>query len=141
MEATSMLGEKIGEFSGKITGTRVLPGDDYRYIKMEVSYQQSGTMYGAQAMDMGTYTVFERVPGQMYAEGQGITGTESDGAIWKGHGVGKATGQGMAMSVRFSIAYQAGTSGKLAGLKDVLVIGEHEADDAGNIKTTMWEWK
>jgi hypothetical protein len=136
-----MLGEKIGEFTGKVTGTRVLPGDDYRYVKMEITYQQSGTLYGAQATDIGTYTVFERVPGQIYAEGQGITGSaEGEGAIWKGHGVGKG-GSGMSMSARFSIAYQAGESGKLSRLKDVLVIGEHEVDDAGNITTTMWEWK
>ena len=90
-----MLGEQIGELTGKITGTRVLPGDDYRYVKMEVSYQQSGQVYGVQAMDVGTYTVFERVPGQLYGEGQGITQGGSEGAIWRGHGVGKMAGQGM----------------------------------------------
>jgi hypothetical protein len=42
---------------------------------------------------------------------------------------------------RFSIAYQAGPSGKLARLNQVLVIGEHEVDDDGNTKTGFWEWK
>lgn len=32
-----MLGEQIGEFSGTVTGMRVLPGDDFRYVKMEQS--------------------------------------------------------------------------------------------------------
>ena len=136
-----MLGEQIGELTGKITGTRVLPGDDYRYVKMEVSYQQSGQVYGVQAMDVGTYTVFERVPGQLYGEGQGITQGGSEGAIWRGHGVGKMAGQGMSMSFRFSLAYQSGPSGALSRLNDVLVIGEHEADEAGNVKTRIWEWK
>ena len=137
-----MLGDKIGEFSGRVTGTRVLPGDDYRYVKMEISYQQSGKAFGVDATDVGTYTVFERVPGQLYGEGQGFLGSSGgEGAIWNGHGVGKMAGQGMSMSFRFSIAYQAGGSGKLSRLKDVLVIGEHEADDAGNVKTTLWEWK
>jgi len=137
-----MLGDQIGEYSGRVTGTRVLPGDDYRYVKMEVSFQQSGQVYGAQSEDYGTYTVFERVPGQLYLEGQGFTGTaDGEGAIWNGHGVGKLTGQGMAMSFRFSIAFQAGESGKLARLKDVLVIGEHEVDASGNTKTKLWEWK
>lgn len=137
-----MLGDQIGELSGRVTVTRVLPGDDYRYVKMEVSYQQSGQVYGAQSEDYGTYTVFERVPGQLYGEGQGFTGTaDGEGAIWNGHGVGKMTGQGMAMSFRFSIAFQAGESGKLARLKDVLVIGEHEVDASGNTKTKLWEWK
>jgi len=137
-----MLGDQIGELSGRVTGTRVLPGDDYRYVKMEVSFQQSGQVCGAQSEDYGTITVFERVPGQLYGEGQGFLGTaDGEGAIWNGHGVGKMAGQGMAMSFRFSIAYQAGESGKLARLKDVLVIGEHEVDASGNTKTRLWEWK
>src|SRR5438132_2416268 len=137
-----MLGDQIGELTGRITGTRMLPGDDYRYVKMEVSYQQAGQIYGAQGTDIGTYTVFERVPGQLYGEGQGITmSDDGEGAIWKGHGIGKMAGRGMAMSFRFSLAYQAGGSGKLARLKEILVIGEHEVDDAGNTKTKVWEWK
>lgn len=41
-----MLGDKIGEFTGNTTGTRVLPGDDFRYVKMEVSYEQQGVLCG-----------------------------------------------------------------------------------------------
>ena len=136
-----MLGEKIGELTGKVTGTRVLPGDDFRYVKMEISFQQTGKVLGIDASDVGTYAVFERVPGQLYGEGQGITETSQDGAIWNGHGVGKATGAGMAVSFRFSLAFQAGTSGKLSRLNNVLVIGEHEVTADGNVKTTIWEWK
>ena len=137
-----MLGEKIGELTGKITGQRVIPGDDYRYVKMEISVQQSGQVYGEQATDFGSYTVFERVPGQMYGEGIGFTGSASgEGAIWNGHAIGRMTGQGMAMSIRFSIAYQAQGTGKLSRLKDTLVIGEHEVDADGNTKTMLWEWK
>jgi hypothetical protein len=137
-----MLGEQIGEMTGRVIGTRVLPGDDYRYVKMEVTVQESGQVYGVQGTNIGTYTVFERVPGQMYGEGQGFLGTnDGEGAIWKGHGVGKATGAGMAMSIRFSVAYQAGADGKLSRLKDCLVIGEHEVDAEGNTRTRSWEWK
>ena len=137
-----MLGDKIGEQAGRVTGTRMLPGGDYRYLKMEVTVQESGQVCGVDATNIGTYTVFERVPGQLYGEGQGFLGTtEGEGAIWNAHGVGKMTGNGMAMSFRFSAAYQAGATGKLARLKDVLVIGEHEVDEAGNTKTTFWEWK
>ena len=137
-----MLGDKIADLSGKVIGTRVLPGDDYRYIKMEVTVQQSGQVLGAPATDIGTYTVFERVPGQIYGEGQGMLATDAgEGAIWNGHGVGKASGPGMSMSIRFSIAVQAGPTGTLSRLKEVLVIGEHEVDADGNTKTTMWEWK
>ncbi|MBM2812007.1 MAG: hypothetical protein HW416_2766 [Chloroflexi bacterium] len=136
-----MLGEQIGELTGRVIGTRVLPGEDYRYVKMEATIQQSGQIYGVQATDIGTYTVFERVPGQLYGEGQGILEAEGEGAIWNGHGVGKMAGNGMAMSIRFSVAYQAGSDGKLSRLKDCLVIGEHEVDADGNTKTRFWEWK
>ena len=137
-----MLGEKIGELSGKVIGTRVLPGDDYRYIKMEITVQQAGKVFGVDATDIGTYTVFERVPGQVYGEGRGmVSTTDGEGAIWNGHGIAKPTGQGMAMSVRFSMAVQAGATGKLSRLKDVLLVGEHDVDAEGNTKTTMWEWK
>lgn len=135
-----MLGEKIGELTGRVTSTRVLPGDDYRYVKMEVNIQQSGTIFGEPGTDIGTYTVFERVPGQLYGEGRGIFEVGGEGAIWNGHGVGRGGGS-MAMSFRFSIAFQAAATGKLSRLKDVLVIGEHEVDEAGNTTTTLWEWK
>ncbi len=137
-----MLGEKLAEERGKVTGSRMLPGDDYRYVKMEASFQGCGKFLGVDYTSMGTYTAFERVPGQVYAEGQGIIVT-SDGqsAIWNGHGIGRMTGEGMGMSFRFSVAYQAPTDGKLARLNQVLVIGEHEVDADGNFHTVEWEWK
>jgi hypothetical protein len=137
-----MLGEQISETAGKVTGTRMLPGDDYRYLKMEVTIQEAGRIFGIDGSNMGTYTAFERVPGQIYGEGQGIIMTSSgESAIWRGHGVGRMTGEGMGMSFRYSVAYQAPTSGQLSRLNGVLVIGEHEIDADGNTKTTAWEWK
>lgn len=137
-----MLGDKIGEIRGKVIGQRVLPGEDYRYIRMEITTQQTGQVLGLQGEDIGTYTVYERVPGQMYGEGQGGFYTETgEGGIWKGHGVGRITGAGMAMEIRFSIAFQASPEGKLGRLNNVLVIGEHNVDSEGNVTTTMWEWK
>jgi hypothetical protein len=47
----------------------------------------------------------------------------------------------MATSIRFSIAFQAGSDGSLARLNHILVIGEHDVDSQGNTKTTFWEWK
>jgi hypothetical protein len=96
-----MLGDKIWDGSGQTTGVRVLPGDDFRYVKMEVSIQGTGKALGMDATNIGTFTAFERVPGQMYAEGQGIIMTaDGDSAIWNGHGVGHPTGDGMGISIR-----------------------------------------
>jgi len=49
-----MLGEQIGELTGQITGTRVLP-DEGHGAKVEVSFQQTGTLLGVHINDMGTY--------------------------------------------------------------------------------------
>ena len=42
----SRLGEPLGDESGKVTGRRILEGDDYRYVKMEISYEASATILG-----------------------------------------------------------------------------------------------
>lgn len=137
-----MLGDKIGELTGQQMGVRILPGDDFRYVKMEVTFQQEGTVLGLPVNDMGTFVAFERNGGQIYAEGQGITmSSEGEGALWKGHGVGHPTGEGMGMSIRFSIGFQAQAGGKLGALNGYLVIGEFEADAQGKVRSTIWEWK
>ena len=135
-----MLGEMLGELHGKITGTRVLPGDDYRYVKMENSWEERGQVLGMEVMNTGTVEIFERVPGQIYGSGRGIAQTaDGEGAIWNGHGVGRMSGDGMATTFAFSIAFQAG--GKFARLNEVLVVGEQEIDAEGNVTTRLWEWK
>jgi hypothetical protein len=136
-----MLGDKISEAQGKVTSQRVLPGADHRYVQMEITIQEQGTFFGEPGMNMGTYTAFERVPGQLYGEGHGVVALQSgETAIWNGHGVGRM-GEGMTMSFRFSLAFQAPTTGKLAQLNGFLGIGEHEVDAAQNTRTTTWAWK
>src|SRR5258708_36396725 len=91
-----MLGEKIGEISGKVTMQRVLPnlGED---PKMETSFQATGSVLGTNIKDTGTYTTIFRPDGTQYGEGQGIMITK-DGktATWTGHGVGTMKKDGTA---------------------------------------------
>jgi hypothetical protein len=137
-----MLGERIGEERGKVTSRRVLEGGDYRYLKMEVCFEATVSIFGMKGSGMGTYTVFERVPGQLYGEGRGMIMVESgESAIWNGHGIGTPTGNGMGMKFAASVAYQAQTTGRLARLNNVLVLVEHvvEADDTA--RSTLYEWK
>ncbi len=100
-----MLGEKIGEISGKITMQRVMPnlgGDP----KMETSFQASGSVLGTNIKDTGTYTTIFRPDGTQYGEGQGIMITK-DGktATWTGHGVGTMKKDGTA-TYRGAIYFQ-----------------------------------
>ena len=66
-----MLGEKIGEISGKVTMQRVLPnlgGDP----KLESSFQATGSVLGINIKDTGTYSIIFRPDGTRYGEDQGI---------------------------------------------------------------------
>lgn len=137
-----MLGDKVGEEQGKVTSRRILEGGDYRYIKMEITFESSATLLGVQGMNIGTYTIFERVPGQIYGEGRGIFETsDGEGAIWNGHGIGVPTGDGLGVKFAASVAFQASPSGRLARLNGVLVLVEHETDADGNARSQLWEWK
>ena len=136
-----MLGEKIGEEHGKVTGRRVLPGDAVRsFVKMEISFETEATVYGIACTNIGTYEVYERGPGQMYGEGQGILMTaDGEGAIWNGHGVGRPDESG-AIAFAAAIAIQTDSS-KLAALNGVMVVVEHKTDMAGSASSELWEWK
>ncbi len=135
-----MIGEEIGSETGKVTSRRVLEGDDFRYVKMEITFETSCRVLGLEGMNIGTYIVYERVPGQLYGEGRGIFMSADGEAIWNGHGIGRPTGEGMGVRFAASIAFQAGP-GPLARLNEILAVVEHETDDAGNAKSTLWEWK
>jgi hypothetical protein len=137
-----MLGDKIGEEKGKVTTRRVLKGDDAgSFVKLEVSFESECTILGVQGMNMGTYTVFERGPGQMYAEGQGIFGgPEGSNAIWNGHGVGVDAGDGV-IAIAASVAFQT-NSESLKRLNSVLVVIEHKNNMMdGSASSTLYEWK
>jgi len=137
-----MLGDKVWEGTGRTVGTRVLPGDDFRYVKLEVSFEGMGKVLGMDGSNMGTFCAFERVPGQMYAEGQGILMTaDGQSAIWNGHGVGHPTGEGMGLSFRYSVGFQADPNGALAALNGCLFVGEFESAADGSWTDSTWEWK
>ena len=135
-----MLGEQIGEETGQITGMRVLP-DQGHGAKVEVSFQQTGTLLGAHVNDMGTYISVTRPDGTLFGDGQGVTMTE-DGemATWRGQGVGRFTGRGGAVSYRGAIYYQT-TSERLARLNSIAVVFEYESDESGKTAAKAYEWK
>ena len=134
-----MLGEKLGFEDGRVTGRRVIPADDFRYVKLEISFESTIELLGVKGQNIGTYVAFERGPGQMYAEGQGVIMTaDGDGAIWNGHGVGRITPDGT-MFFAASIAIQT-TSQKLARLNGLLVLVEHKAQADGNLHSDLSAW-
>jgi hypothetical protein len=82
-----MIGDKIGETKGKRLVRRVLSVDP---PTAEVSFEDTGTMFGVATSGMGTYTSIIRPDGSIHGEGQGLIMTP-DGEVvtWKGSGLGK----------------------------------------------------
>jgi hypothetical protein len=135
-----MLGEQIGEETGQITGMRVLP-DDGAGAKVEVSFQASGTLLGLHASNMGTFISVTRPDGTLFGDGQGFSMTDDgEAATWRGQGVGRFTGHGMAVSFRGAIYFQT-ASERLARLNGMAVVFEYEADESGKVADKTYEWK
>ena len=133
-----MLGDKIGEESGLIIGTKVLSVDPSPTL--EVSFQAQGRLLGIETTEIGTYTSRMRADGTIYGEGQGVTmAADGSTATWKGSGVGRATGEGMAASYRGAIYYST-QSESLARLNEIAAIYEFEVDAAGAVSAVIWEW-
>ncbi|HXB75760.1 MAG TPA: hypothetical protein VNY05_46440 [Candidatus Acidoferrales bacterium] len=132
-----MLGDLIGETTGKRIVRRVLSSDP---LKVEVSFEESGTMLGTPVMGFGTYSSVVRADGSIYGEGEGAMAT-ADGELvsWKGSGLGKF-GAGGAVSYR-GILYYRTASQKLALLNTVAGVFEYEVDADGKTQTKVWEWK
>jgi hypothetical protein len=134
-----MLGEQIGEERGKITARRVL-GSDGSGPKVEVSFETSGKVLGADITDLGTYWSVVQPNGTLYGEGQGVIMTPQGDLIqWTGAGRGRFTEQG-GVSFRGAVYYQTSAE-KFARLNGVAIIYEHDTDRDGGVATKYWEWK
>jgi hypothetical protein len=135
-----MLGELLGESAGKITGTRVLPSEGQQ-IKVEVSFQGSGTLLGEAITDIGTYWQTIRPEGVLYGEGHVLMMTQ-DGAIadWTGFGVGRPTGPAPAAHYGVCGSFQP-APGKLTRLASVANAIEYEVEQDGSYHWKLWEWK
>ena len=132
-----MLGELISETTGKRIVRRVLSTEP---PTAEVSFEDSGHMFGVLTTGIGTYTSVVRPDGSIYGQGEGITMTQDgEGITWKGTGLGKF-GPGGAVSYRGMLFFRT-TSEKLARLNNACGAFEYEVDAAGSTTSKVWEWK
>ncbi|HKX17048.1 MAG TPA: hypothetical protein VJT33_03440 [bacterium] len=137
-----MLGDVICEERGKVTGLRVLSHEGAG-PKVEVSFQATGKMLGADESDMGTYVTVVRQHGNgvMYGRGDGALMTQGGEMVtWTGSGVGRFTGQGTGVRFRGVVYYQT-ASERFSPLNGLAGIYEYEADATGNVTLKVWEWK
>jgi hypothetical protein len=135
-----MLGELIGESSGKVIGYRVL-STGAPSPKVEVSFQGRGTLLGQEMADIGTYCQISRPGGIYYGEGEVLMTTPDGGvAPWRGFGVGKPTGPVPAGTFAVCGAFE-NASPQLARLNTVATVAEYDVDRDGNYRWRLWEWK
>jgi len=132
-----MLGNKIGTIKGKQIVRRVL---SVTPPTTEVSFEDTGEVYGIHVTGMGTYTSVIRPDGSLIGNGQGLTLTDDGEPVtWTGTGIGKF-GPGGAISYRGMLFLQT-QSTALAQLHNACAAFEYEVDPSGNITSTLWEWK
>lgn len=135
-----MLGEVVGEASGKITNITVLENAGDR-SRVEVSFQGQGKLAGIGITDIGSYWQEIRPGRILYGEGGPVWMTD-DGELlsWKGFGVGRPTGPGYSASWAACGSVQT-SSERFAHLAGVAILAEYEVDEQGNYHWTAWEWK
>jgi len=134
-----MLGEKIGESTGKVGSRRVLPNPGGG-PKLESSFEAAGTILGVAQQEWGTYTAEMRADGTLFGHGQGVVmSKEGDVGTWTGSGVGTHTSDG-GVSYRGALFFQT-ESPKWARLNSVAVVFEHDVDAQGNARSQLFEWK
>jgi hypothetical protein len=128
-----MLGELIGEFTGKNTISRVLPDG-----KIETSNQGTGKLLGMDAFLMSTATV-SVANGVYVGEVNSLITTMDGGAVMmKGNAVSWQSEKG---GTTRAASIQTTQSQKLIRLNKVVAVHEYETDEMGNWEGRIWEWK
>ena len=132
-----MLGDKIGEVTGKRLVRRVLSVNP---PTAEVSFEDSGTMFGVPVSGMGTYTSVIREDGSILGTGQGVSMTQDGEPVtWTGTGLGHF-GPGGSVTYR-GMLFISTASKKLARLNNACAAFEYEVDANGATTSKLWEWK
>jgi hypothetical protein len=134
-----MLGERIGEDTGKVTAQRVLPPVGGAPV-VETSFTASGSLLGVSTTENATYVAALRPDGTLFGEGHGVTmGKGGEAATWSGQGVGRLKQDG-SVSYRGAIYYQT-ASAAWRQLNGTALVFEYEVDAQGNTQGQLWEWK
>jgi hypothetical protein len=131
-----MLGELIGEFSGKISGVRILAKG-----KTEMTIQGTGKILGLEATYASTGVFSRTSSGVLVEVGNGlISSVGHDVATVHFRRVSISAGKGRRASFREASYYQT-ESEKLASLNHIVGVAELETQENGDWILKIWEWK
>jgi hypothetical protein len=132
-----MLGDKVGQESGQVIGTRVLASDTGP--KLETTFQMQTNLLGVEGTETGTYWSVLRQDGTLYGEGNGVVMTAEGPATWKGAGVGHPTGEGMGATFRGAVYFET-RSASLDRLNHSAAVYEFAIDGDGKCRNDVWLW-
>ena len=132
-----MLGDQISQSTGKRLVRRILSVDP---PTAEVSFEETGQMFGVATSGSGTYTSVVRPDGSIFGNGQGLIITQDgDSLVWTGTGLGKF-GPGGSVSYRGMLFFRS-ASPKLARMNNACAAFEYEVNPDGTTLSKYWEWK
>jgi hypothetical protein len=135
-----MLGERIGEASGKVTGVRVIPTDRPE-TTLEISFQGTGNVLGQDITDIGTYTQVVGADGVLRGHGEVVMITaEGQSAHWVGGGVGLPTGPPPKAHFAVTGTFKQATE-QFQQLTTLANVVEYDVTEEFGYRWEMWEWK
>jgi hypothetical protein len=134
-----MIGEMIGELTGKFVGQRVIR-DHKGMLKIEKTMESKGKILGMDVTFVATINNMERPQGGMYSEGNGVLmSTKGEKVILHGSGV-SIGGKGPNVSIR-GARYAQTSSPSFSRLNNVALVFEIETMPDGTVHDKWWEWK
>ncbi len=137
--AIDMIGELIGEMTGKVMGQRIVKHHGGE-LMIERTFEMKGQILGVDATFLATTFLKDRPQGGMFTRGHGILMTKDGGKV-KLHGSGiSVQGKGPGMSLR-GIRYAQTTVPSLSRLNNMALLFEIEITPDGMLHDKWYEWK
>jgi hypothetical protein len=135
-----MIGDIIGELTGKVVGQRIIRRHHTGELKIERTIESKGKILGSEVTFIATIKSMERPHGGMYAAGDGVMMTlKGEKVILHGSGISIA-GKGTGLNMR-GARYAQTASPALSRLNNVALVFELEIMPDGTVHDTWWEWK
>lgn len=135
-----MIGEMIGELTGKVAGQRIVRRHHSGELKMERTIESKGKVLGTEVTFIATIKSWERPHGGIYAIGDGVMTTpKGDKVILHGSGI-SVTGKEGGLNMR-GARYAQTASPFLSRLNNAALVFELGIMPDGTVHDKWWEWK
>jgi hypothetical protein len=135
-----MIGEMLGELTGKIIGQRIVSHYDGGHLKIERTMETKGRILGHEVTFLATFWSMERPQGGMFSKGHGVLMLrDGEKAMVRGAAI-SVPSMGPGWSMRGSRYIQT-KSPLLKRLNEVAIVFETEITPDGMVHDKWWEWK